>query len=386
MSMLATPSTRVRVPFLDLRAMHEEIRPTLDHVWRASVDGSAFIGGDDVRTFEIAWAEACGRRHAIGVANGTDAISLALKALDIGPGDEVIVPANTFIATAEGVLAAGAIPRFVDVDPETHLINAETVEAAIGPRTRAIVVVHLHGNMPDMSELTDLADAHRLLLVEDAAQAHGSTWQGLHAGSFGIASCFSFYPAKNLGAFGDAGAVVTDDDSVAARIRSLANHGRAPESANFHPSVGINSRLDAIQAAVLSAKLPALESWNAGRWMAAARYDAALLPLSEHVTPLRARADVTSSYHHYIVRTLERDRLQAELATEGIETAIHYPIPCHQQPPYRFFATVMLPVCEQLASEILSLPMFPHLTDEQIDLVCGAIGRFVIRGLSGRAR
>jgi dTDP-4-amino-4,6-dideoxygalactose transaminase len=382
MSVTGLPSTRVRVPLLDLRSMHDEIRAELDDVWRASVDGSAFIGGDSVRTFEEAWARFCGRNYAVGVANGTDAIALVLRALKIRPGDEVIVPANTFIATAEGVLMSGATPRFVDVDPETHLIVPETVEPAIGPRTKAIVVVHLHGHMPDMHRLGEIADAHGLMLIEDAAQAHGSTFRGRPAGSFGVAGCFSFYAGKNLGAFGDAGAVVTDDGELAAGIRSLANHGRSAESANVHPEVGINSRLDAIQAGVLAVKLRALPLWNERRRTAAARYDEGLAPVYEDVTPLKARTDVTSSFHHYIVRSRHRVRLQAGLSDGGIETAIHYPTPCHLQGPYRSFAEGRLPVAEKLASEILSLPMFPHITDEQIDRVIEAIANDV-RGAIG---
>jgi dTDP-4-amino-4,6-dideoxygalactose transaminase len=383
MSILAIrPHTSV--PLLNLRAMHEEVRPALDDVWRRSVEGSAFIGGDAVHTFETAWAAYCGRRHAIGVANGTDALGLALRGLGIGPGDEVIVPANTFIATAESVIMAGATPRFVDVDPQTHLISASTIEPAIRPDTKAIAVVHLHGHMPDMEELVDFADAHGLMLIEDAAQAHGSTWRGRHAGSFGVAGCFSFYAGKNLGAFGDAGAVVTDDAELAARIRSLANHGRTPESADVHRTVGINSRLDAIQAGVLTAKLVALDSWNERRRMVAARYETAFSPLGDRVVPLSVNTDVVSSYHHYVLRTGLRDRLRAELQVEGIETGIHYPTPCHRQEPYRAYAAQPLPVAEQLALEILSLPIFPHLTDDQTDHVCEVVERIATRGRGGQ--
>jgi len=384
MKLEESPPTRARVPLLDLRAMHDEIRPALDDIWRRSIEGSAFIGGDAVEAFEIEWAEFCGRRHAIGVGNGTDAIALALCALGIGPEDEVIVPANTFIATAEGVLMTGATPRFVDVDPHTHLITTETVEAAIGPHTKAIVVVDLHGNMPDMDGLEDLARRHHLMLVEDAAQAHGSTWRGRRAGSFGIAGCFSFYPGKNLGAFGDAGAVVTDDDELAARIRSRADHGRTPERSDVHRVVGINSRLDALQAKVLSAKLPSLRSWNARRWMIAATYDAAFSSLGDDVGRLTVADDVVSSYHHYVVRVSDRDQVQAQLAAEGIDTGIHYSIPCHLQQPYRRYAKAPLPVAERLASEILSIPMSPHLTDDQVDLVSEVIARIAVGGLDAR--
>lgn len=383
MSILAVrPDTSV--PLLDLKAMHEEIRPALDDVWRQSIERSDFIGGDAVHNFETAWAAYCGSQHAIGVANGTDAVALTLRGLGIGPGDEVIIPANTFIATAESVIMAGATPRFVDVDPHTHLIRASTVESAIGPDTKAIAVVHLHGHMPDMQEMVDLADAHGLMLIEDAAQAHGSTWRGRHAGSFGVAGCFSFYAGKNLGAFGDAGAVVTDDAELAARIRSLANHGRTPESADVHRVVGINSRLDAIQAGVLTAKLIALGPWNERRRMVAARYDDAFSPLGDRVVPPSVNADVVSSFHHYVLRTGSRDRIRAELKMEGIDTGIHYPTPCHRQEPYRAHATQPLPVAEQLALEILSLPIFPHLTDDQVDHVCDAVERIATRGRSAR--
>lgn len=383
MSILAVrPDTSV--PLLDLKAMHEEIRPALDDVWRQSLERSDFIGGDVVHNFETAWAAYCGRQHAIGVANGTDAVGLTLRGLGIGPGDEVIVPANTFIATAESVIMAGATPRFVDVDPHTHLIRASTVESAIGPDTKAIAVVHMHGHMPDMQELVDLADAHGLMLIEDAAQAHGSTWRGRHAGSFGVAGCFSFYAGKNLGAFGDAGAVVTDDAELAARIRSLANHGRTPESADVHRVVGINSRLDAIQAGVLTAKLMALDQWNERRRMVAARYDEVFSPLGDRVVPLSVNTEVVSSFHHYVVRAGSRDRIRAELKMEGIDTGIHYPTPCHRQEPYRAYAIQPLPVAEKLALEILSLPIFPHLTDDQVDHVCDAVERIATRGRSAR--
>jgi dTDP-4-amino-4,6-dideoxygalactose transaminase len=375
---------RLRVPNIDLVSMDDEVRELVDAAWRAAGERSAFIGGEAVRAFESSWAERCGRRFAVGVANGTDAIALSLRASGVGTGDEVVVPANTFIATAEAVLMAGATPRFVDVDDATHLIDLASAETAIGPRTRAVVSVDLHGNVPDMDAVTAFAAAHDLVLIEDAAQAHGAMWYGRPAGSFGAASCFSFYPAKNLGAFGDAGAVVTDDEEIAARIRSIANHGRAADSANLHVAVGINSRLDALQAAVLSAKLTRLDAWNARRRHIAERYDAALTPLGEAAEPLRPGPGVVASYHHYIVRTPLRDRLKTELAAAGIETAIHYPIPCHLQEPYRTIAPAHLPVAEALAAEILSLPMFPHMTDDQVDLVCDMVSRTVTGGMRAR--
>jgi dTDP-4-amino-4,6-dideoxygalactose transaminase len=377
MSSATVQATKVRVPLLDLAAMHQEVRLGLEDVWRTALEDSAFVGGEEVEVFEAAWAGYCERTYGIGVANGTDAIALTLRALGIGRGDEVIVPANTFIATAEGVLMAGATPRFADVDPETHLISAATIQPAVRSRTRAIVVVYLHGNMPDMAELVEFSQSTGIPIIGDAAQAHGSMWRGRPAGSFGTASCFSFYPAKNLGAFGDAGAIVTDDDELATRIRSLANHGRASHSGNVHELVGSNSRLDAIQAGVLSVKLSRLQKWNSQRRLVAAKYDAALSPIFDRLAPLQAGDDVLPSYHHYIVRTPQRDVLRSALAAEGIETGIHYPIPCHLQDPYRSFADAPLPVVEQAAREILSLPMFPHLTDDQIALVSSVMAKIL---------
>jgi dTDP-4-amino-4,6-dideoxygalactose transaminase len=378
-------STGLRVPLLDLGAMHRDVRLGLEDVWRTALEGSAFVGGDEVETFETAWAGYCQRDQCVGVGNGTDAIALTLRGLGIGPGDEVIVPANTFIATAEGVLMAGARPRFVDVEPETHLVSAATVEPAVQARTKAIIAVYLHGNMPDMRELSDFSHSAGLPLIGDAAQAHGSMWRGRPAGSFGTASCFSFYPGKNLGALGDGGAVVTDDQDLADRIRSLANHGRARSSSNIHELVGSNSRLDSIQAGVLSVKLAFLQRWNERRRLAAAKYEAALSPISDRLAPLPVSEDVLSSFHHYVVRTPQRDRVRQCLTEDGIETAIHYPTPCHLQEPYRSFASTALPVAEQAATEILSLPMFPHLTDDQIAFVSSSIARVVyqVAGIRG---
>jgi dTDP-4-amino-4,6-dideoxygalactose transaminase len=376
-------SSRLNVPLVDLGAMHDELRPALEEVWSSALSASSFIGGDDVAKFEDAWARTCARRYAIGVANGTDAIAIALRAIGVGPGDEVMVPTNTFIATAEGILAAGATPRFLDVDERTHLVDASIVEEAIGPKTAAVFVVHLHGNMPDMDAITSVADRHGIALLEDAAQAHGSSWRGRPAGSFGIASSFSFYPGKNLGALGDAGAIVTDDPDVAARARSIANHGRAVDSPNVHVSIGVNSRLDAIQAAVLSRKLPILERWNRLRRIAAARYDAAFSAIGGRIDVLEPPEGGTPSYHHYVVRVADRARLQNTMTAEGVDTGIHYPTPCHLQEPYRRFAERPLRVSETLSTEILSVPMYPHIRDDQIDLVTETIGRVAAMDADG---
>src|ERR1700693_544907 len=263
------------VPFTDLAAMTREVRTTIDQNWSRLLETSAFIGGQAVEEFEQAWAEYCGVSHAVGVANGTDAIQVILTSRDIGPGDEVVVPANTFVASAEAVVLAGATPRFADVNPETLLRPAADLEAAISPRTRAVLVVHLYGQMPDMDELCRTADKAGVVLIEDAAQAHGATWNGRRAGSFGRAGSFSFYPGKNLGAFGDAGAVVTGDAVLAERIRRLRDHGRALGSHYRHVVIGTNSRLDALQAVVLTAKLARLDAWNEARRSIVARYRAA---------------------------------------------------------------------------------------------------------------
>lgn len=365
------------VPFTDLAAMTCEIRAAVDQGWTRLLQSGQFIGGSAVEEFEQAWAAYCGVPHAVGVANGTDALQLVLKALEIGAGDEVVVPANTFVATAEAVALAGATPRFADVDPHTLLLTPEQLEAAVTPRTRAVIVVHLYGQMPDMDALCRAAARAGLVVIEDAAQAHGATWCGRRAGSIGTAGCFSFYPGKNLGAFGDAGAVVTSDADLAERVRCLRNHGRAAGSHYCHELIGTNSRLDALQAIVLTAKLARLDAWTRARRAVAARYQSAFA-----AGPARMVAETPGSrgvYHLAVVRVPHRTQVQRELAAMGIQTGIHYPVSCHQQPPYRRFADGPLPVAEATANEILSLPMFPHMTDRQLARVCDAV-RDVVAG------
>ena len=359
-----------RVPLLDLGAMSSELAEELDAAWQAVVGSSAFVSGPAVEAFEQDWAAYCGRRHAVGVANGTDALEFVLRALGIGHGDEVIVPTNTFVATVEAVVFAGATPRLIDVNPRSLLLDATTVDEAVTARTAAVIAVDLHGNMPDMDALVRVANGRRIALLEDAAQAHGASWHGRRAGSFGVASCFSFYPGKNLGAFGDAGAVVTDDDELARRVRSLANHGRVDGVPNMHERVGRNSRLDTLQAAVLHAKLRHLDDWNDRRRRVADAYRP-LLPRS--VVPEEITAGTDCAYHQFVVRVRERDRLRAGLAERGVETGIHYPVPCHMQQPYRALASRPLPVAETAAEGILSLPMFPHMTEIQLRSVCSAL-------------
>ncbi len=353
------------VPFLDLQATTAEVADAVHAEWAEITSTSAFIGGERVARFEGQWAEFCGTKHAIGVANGTDAIELSLRAMNIGNGDEVIVPANTFVATVEAIVLAGATPRFVDIEADTLLVTADAIADAVNDRTSAVIPVHLYGNMPDMAAIGALAASKGLAVIEDAAQAHGARQSGRRSGSFGAAGCFSFYPGKNLGAFGDAGAIVTSDDALAARLRSMADHGRS-KSHTGHDLLGRNSRLDALQAAVLSVKLPRIDEWNAARRRVLALY-ADLLPND------RARlvtSQTESGAHLNVALVRDRDQIREELARRGIQTGIHYPVPCHLQAPYAQYQSGSLPVAETTAHEIVSLPLSPQLADDQIRYVC----------------
>jgi dTDP-4-amino-4,6-dideoxygalactose transaminase len=360
------------VPFTELSTMTGEVWPEIEQEYLACLLDGGYIGGPPVAAFERKWAAYCGTDHAVGLANGTDALELSLIALGVGPGDEVVVPANTFIATAAAVVRAGATPRFADVSDDTLLMTSRTLAEAITPRTRAVIIVHLYGQMPDMTSLVATARQAGIAVIEDAAQAHGAEWDGRRAGSFGEAACFSFYPAKNLGAFGDAGAVVTPRQELADRIRSLANHGRSGGHYE-HDLIGTNSRLDALQAILLSGKLAHLDEWTERRIEVAARYQKLLGGSEFSDAGLRLTATEPLArhvYHLFVVRVPRRDSVRAELARRGIQTGVHYPVPCTMQPPLRRFADRPLPVAEQSAGELLSLPMFPHMTDRQVDYVC----------------
>jgi dTDP-4-amino-4,6-dideoxygalactose transaminase len=361
----------MHVPFMDLAPMTSDVRDQVSSGWSALLDSNRFIGGEAVDRFESQWADYCGTTEAIGVANGTDALHLTFRALGIGPGDEVIVPANSFVATAEAVVLAGATPRFADVDPHTLLITPATAEAAVSRRTRAIVVVHLYGQMPDMDALRVTADRLGVALIEDAAQAQGASWLTDMAGSVGHAGCFSFYPGKNLGAFGDAGAVVTSDAQLAGRIRSLRDHGRIAGSHYDHGLVGTNSRLDAVQAVVLSAKLEHLDRWNAARRAVAEKYRAAVAGCSFDL--VRETTGSRGVYHLAVARVPQREEVRRWLTARGVDTAVHYPTPIHCLEPYRRFADRPLPAAEQAAGELLSLPMYPHLQPAQVEHVCAAL-------------
>jgi dTDP-4-amino-4,6-dideoxygalactose transaminase len=362
------------VPLMDLSGMNSEVDDVVEQGWKIVRDTRRFIGGPLVERFEQDWAAYCGTTHCVGVANGTDALELVLRALQIDAGAQVILPANTFTATAEAVVMAGAVPRFADVDSKTLLLTAETIRAALTDRTAAIITVHLYGHMPDMQEILDLAATTGVAVIEDAAQAHGSTWREQKAGSFGVAGCFSFYPGKNLGAYGDGGAVVTDDDTLAEKIRSISNHGRSSTSKYAHSWVGRNSRLDAVQAVVLSAKLSRLDGWNRARREAVAAYSELLI--DSGVMLVEASGDAISAYHLNVARVSDRARVQRELADRGVQTDVHYPTPLHLMDFYGDKPGV-LPAAEQAADEVLSLPLFPNISSEQIQTVCSHLREVV---------
>lgn len=356
----------MNVPFVDLRAQYQSLKHEMDPALLDVVARAAFVMGKEHSDFERAFAKYVGCTYAVGVCSGTDALELALRACGVGPGDEVITVANTYIATCEAISHAGASIRWVDADERTYNINPAEVEAAITPRTKALMPVHLYGQPADMDPLMRIARAHGLKVIEDCAQAHGATYRGQAVGTFGDAACFSFYPGKNLGAYGDAGAVTTNDSSIAEKVRLLRNHG-IKEHKYVHVIEGYCHRLDNLQAAVLGVKLPHLDDWNSARRRHAALYDELLGEIPTIVTPAVVSA-VQHVYHLYVVQVPERDRIQEELKAEGIETGIHYPVPLHEQPAYAHLghAPSDFPVAHRLGSRILSLPMYAELTDDQI--------------------
>lgn len=361
-----------QVPFVDLVTQYSSIKEEIDAAMARVLDQAAFVGGTECERFEEDFARFCGVDHAIGVGNGTDALFLALMALGIGQGDEVLVPANTFIATSEAVSAVGATPVFVDVDPLTALIDYEAMEAAITSRTSAVIPVHLYGRACDMLRIMETARRHGIAVVEDAAQAHGARWNGKRVGGFGDAACFSFYPGKNLGAYGDAGAVVTNDDSLATRVRLLKNHGR--DQKYIHKTEGYNSRLDNIQAAVLGVKLPHLDAWNRAREVAARRYRDMLDEISK-IQMLAPAADGEHVYHLFVICCANRDVVKSQLRDTGVAAGVHYPLPLHLQPAYEHLGYKLgtFPHAEKLAETILSLPMYAELTPQQQEVVCTAL-------------
>jgi dTDP-4-amino-4,6-dideoxygalactose transaminase len=365
------------IPFLDLKTQLASIRPEIDTAIARVLDSAHFILGDEVDAFETEFAAFCGTRACVGVDTGISALELTLRAAGIGPGDEVITVAHTFIATVSAISFSGATPVLVEVDPTTYLMDPRRVEAAITPRTRAVVPVHLYGQTVDMDPLMDIARRHRLFVLEDACQAHGARYKGRRAGGLGHAAAFSFYPGKNLGAAGDAGAVTTDDPDLAGRIRMLRNYG---QSAKYHHDMlAFNRRLDSLQAAILRVKLRHLDDWNAGRRRAAAAYAERLAGLSLAL-PVVA-PDNEPVWHLYVVRAADRDALRRHLDEAGVDTGLHYPVSIHRQRAYPEFAGLRFPISEGIADQCLSLPLFAELTDNQIDQVARAV-RSALRGAS----
>jgi dTDP-3-amino-3,4,6-trideoxy-alpha-D-glucose transaminase len=365
----------IRVPFLDLKAQYASIRDEILEAVHQVLESAHYIGGERVERFEDEFACYVGARYAVTTGSGTAALELVLRALGVGPGDEVIVPAYTFFATAEAVSIVGATPVFADVYPHTCHMNAASVERCITPRTRVIIPVHLHGRAMDMTEVEQLAQARRLTIVEDACQAHGARHKGTRVGGSGRPTCFSFYPGKNLGAYGDGGAVTCNDSSLAQSLRVLRDHGSPAKYQ--HVLVGINSRLDVVQAAVLSVKLPWLDEWNGRRAEHAKTYLRALEFSGIHL-PAPAPAG-GHNYHLFVIRTQRRECLRAFLAERGIETGIHYPSPLHLTQAYAamgYPGSGSLTIAENLANEVLSLPMYPELSREQIEEVIFGIQEF----------
>ncbi|HQQ36319.1 MAG TPA: DegT/DnrJ/EryC1/StrS family aminotransferase [Rugosibacter sp.] len=367
----------MQVPFLDLGRLHQSIRTQLDEAYRRVMDSGWFIMGPELEAFEAEFAQYCEVKHCIGVGNGLEALHLLLRAYGIGPGDEVIVPSNTFIATWLAVSQCGATPVPVEPDIKTHNIDLALIPGAITPHTRAIMPVHLYGQPADMDSINAIAAKHGLVVIEDAAQAQGARYKGRRVGSLGHAAATSFYPGKNLGALGDGGAVLTNDNAIAEKVKQLRNYGSKVKYQ--HDLAGYNSRLDEMQAAFLRVKLAVLDEWNARRQAIATQYSTLLtgaaidLPLvPEYAEPV---------WHLYVIRSKQRDALKAHLEQQGVSTVIHYPIPPHRQGCYQDFKRHNLPIAEMLAGEVLSLPMSPIMTVEDVEFVAHGIVTYLGRKL-----
>lgn len=370
------PVRLMRVPLLDLESQYRELREGTEQAVREVLDSQQFINGPAVTALEGQLAAYCGARHAVGMSSGTDALLCALMALGVGPGDEVITTPYTFFATAGSIWRVGARPVFVDIDPRTFNLDPDRVAEAVTPRTRALMPVHLFGQMAEMEPLIELAEERDLLVIEDAAQAIGASRHGRRAGSLGTVGCLSFFPSKNLGGAGDAGMAVTDDPELAERLRVLRNHGSKPKY--FHRWVGGNFRLDTLQAAYLLVKLPHLGGWSESRRRNAALYDHLLSDIPEVVPPNVAPENV-SIFNQYVVRVPRRDALRAYLAERGVGTAVYYPRPLHEQECFAELGHARgdFPEAERAADETLALPIYPELTREQIEYVASAIGEFL---------
>lgn len=364
----------MRVPFVDLKGQYALVQPELEEAFKNIFLQGLFVGGDGVSSFEEKLAAKLGARHCVGVGNGTDALFLSLKALDIGPGDEVITPAWSWISSSETISQTGATAVFADAD-EFYTITVTEVEKKLTKKTRAVIAVHLYGQVADVAKLGELCKRHDLFLIEDCAQAHFSKMGSANAGTFGDVAAFSFYPTKNLGAYGDAGAVVTRHSQLAEKVRRLANHGGL--SKDEHLMEGFNSRLDPLQAAALSVKLNHIESWNDKRRFHASIYKSHLFGIGDLVLPL-VRQETTHSFHLFVIRTTQRDNLKQFLHESGIETQIHYPRALPFEPAYQHLRLQVhdFPLAAKLQSEVLSLPVYPELTEAQILYVCNTIKKF----------
>ena len=358
----------MQVPFLDLKAHHAELRGEIDSAIREVIDSGAFAGGPFVERFEEDFAKFCGVPYSVGVGNGTDALWFALLALGVGPGDEVITVPMTFLATAEAISFCGATPVFVDIDEETYTMNPTLLEKAITPRTKAIIPVHLYGQIADMDPILAIAKRHNLYVVEDACQAHGAEYKGRKAGSIGHVGCFSFYPGKNLGAFGEAGSSITSDEQLKRKMQVLRDHGQ--ERKYHHSMIGWNGRMDGIQGAVLRVKLKRLAIANIARQTHAHLYSTLLASVKDVIIPMEGK-DRLHVYHIYAVRVQNRDQVLKNLSDRGIGCGIHYPVPVHLQVAYAFLGHKAgdFPVAERCGREFLSLPMFPELTESQVERV-----------------
>jgi dTDP-4-amino-4,6-dideoxygalactose transaminase len=372
---------KMKVPFLDLKSHHAPMLNEINGAIRDVVENSAFAGGPFVERFEEDFAAYCNSSYAIGVGSGTDALWLVLLALGVGPGDEVITVPNTFMATVEAITYSGARPILVDVDERTYTMDPSALAKAITARTKAIIPVHLFGQPADMDPILEIAHQHGLFVVEDAAQAHGAEYRGRKVGTLGDAACFSFYPGKNLGAFGEAGAVVTDNPELQEKIRVLRDHGQVRKY--HHTLVGWNCRMDGIQGAVLQIKLRYLEKGNQLRRAHASWYDRALNSIEAVITPWHD-THVRHVYHIYAIRVQDRDEVMQSLAEKHIGCGIHYPVPIHLQGAYRSlgYEEGAFPIAEQCAAEFLSLPMFPELTSEQLELVIQGVKEAITGGVT----
>lgn len=360
----------MEVPFVDLKRQYASIKGEIDAAVQDVLDKTAFIMGENVKNFEDNFAKFCGVKHAIGVSSGTSALHLALLAVGIKAGDEVITVPNTFIATAEAISHTGAEVKFSDVDTETYTIDVSKIR--ITDKTKAIIPVHLYGQMAEMDALMDFAEDNNLRVIEDAAQAHGAEHKNRKAGTIGDVGCFSFYPGKNLGAYGDAGMVVTNNDEIAEKVRILRDHGRSEKYE--HRVVGFNHRIDALQCAILNVKLKHLNTWTDARRKNAKLYNELLSEVDGVITPVEKEYN-KHVYHLYVIRTKRRDEMQKYLKSKGISTGIHYPIPLHLQPAYKYlnYKKGDFPITESCTDEILSLPMFAELKEDEIRYVCDKI-------------